>query len=401
MSPRIRREPIRCLLLLLMFAAWPSLHARADRIYLRNGMSLEGTIVNVTGLNLSTAQQNNTGPIPTAPFYLVDDGVRRYFVFRKQVLEVVAEEELAGLVSYHLEHERTIRTHGPSNVGAFGAVEPFNEFGRRTVTLKTSRGLEPIIQAITELRPDYVALESLTHLWEYKIDTSSLPASTIRDVIRQTADPNDPKESRASIQFFLQAGMYSEAEQDLAAARTKFPELQDWCEEIERQLFEQKARRALHEIERRRDSGQHQLAYLIAKKFPEEKVSATVMRQAREISQDYETALSEKDRADMLLDMLQTDIPAEEAERLRPLRQKVSSEMHFETIPRLAPFLESADDEGLTPRQKLALAYSGWLVGPDHAFLDLEEAIRPLGCEVPRAGIPAHRAGSSQGRGNS
>ncbi|MCA8996986.1 MAG: hypothetical protein KDA80_08370 [Planctomycetaceae bacterium] len=348
----------------------------ADQVYLKNGVVLKGTVVAVSGINVATAQQNNVGPIPSAPFYLIDDGVRRYFVFRRQTLEVVDEDELAGLVSYKLDHERTPRTHGPSVVGAFGSVEPFDQYGRRTVTLQTASGLTPVIQAITELRPDYAEVEGLSHLWEYRIDTSSLPTQTIRDLMRQTSDPQDPKEARAAVQFFLQAEMYSESEAELTRTRESFPELRDWCGEIERQVFEQKARQALHEIERRRDSGQHQLAYLIAKKFPEDRVSAGVMRQAREIAEDYESALADKERAEMMLDLLQAEIPIDEAQRLRPLRQKLTAELHFETVGRLMAFLQTDGDDGLSARQKLALAYSGWLVGPDQAFLDLDEAMK-------------------------
>jgi len=105
-------------------------------------------------------------------------------------------------------------------------------------------------------------------------------------------------------------------------------------------------------------------------------VGADVLRQAREICDEYEQALADRDRVLMLLDLLQANIEGEDASRLRSIRAVIAAELNYETIGRLDPFLASDEDDGLNPRQKLALACSGWLLGADAALVDLDEAIR-------------------------
>ena len=65
----------------------------------------------------------------------------------------------------------------------------------------------------------------------------------------------------------------------------------------------------------------------------------------------------------------------DQADRLRSMRATLTTELRFETISRLNPFLRSQLDDTLTAEQKLALAYSGWVLGEANATLDLKEAI--------------------------
>lgn len=350
--------------------------AAGDVLYLRNGTELRGTVFKVPGLNVTTSNQNNQGPVPQTPYWLVDDGVRRFFVFRRQVADHVNDDDLAGKVTYRLQHQRSSRVTGPDVVGGFASVTPWDEFGRRTVTLTTRRGTEPIIQGITELKPDISSIRSLKHDWDYRIDTQTISPEVIQSLIEQASDRDAPAERKAAVQFYLQAEMFPQAEAELRRLVEDFSEYTEWTQEFERQILEVKARRALHELERRRDAGQHNIAYVIARKFPADRVSADVLRGAQDIAEDYEQALRDRERAMIMLDMLQAELPLEQADRLRPLRAMLVEEIHYETIGRLQPFLRAVDDDSLTPDQKLALAYSGWILGSSEAVLDLNEAIR-------------------------
>lgn len=362
-------------LLLTSLVAGLSHFCFADEIFLKNGIVLTGTAVEVPGLNSAMANRNIKGNIRNDSFYLIDDGVRRFFVHRLMVDRVISKDELAQSVTFKLKHQRANRKTGPGIVGNFSAIEPFDRFGRRTVMLTTQHGLTPIVQGITLLRPDYFQLEGLTHEWEYWLDTKNLTPDLILSLIEQSSDRSDPEERKATVTFFLQAQMLTQAQLELERIAEEFPELQPWAKEFRTKITEANARSGMNEVQRRRLAGQHQLALFIAKKAPADEVSATVYREAQEIIKEYEQALSQRDEAILMLDMLQAELPAADADRLRSLRATLIDELRYETIDRLKPFLRSSTDNSLTPNQKLALAYSGWILGEANATLDLQEAI--------------------------
>lgn len=350
--------------------------AAADEITLKNGMVLRGTAVKTAGLTAALAKQNNGGPVPNISFWMVDDGVRRYFVYRRHVAQQEAVADLGAPVAFQLKQERSARTAGFPVVGNFLSMEPFDEFGRRTVKLSTQKGTVDVIQAITEIRPDHARIESLKQVWDYEIDTRTIPAAVIRSLIEKSSNRDNPSERKAAVLFYVQAQMFAEAKEELRLMKERFPEMSDWCEESDRRVGEYIGRRAINEIQRRREAGQHRLAYQFAQQFPAEHVSADVLRSAQDVVHEYELALTGRDHVLMLLDMLQAEIPLQNAQRLAALRAIVQEELHFETLERLEPFLRAESDPTLPADQKLALAYSGWLLGSANAILDLEEAIR-------------------------
>ena len=62
-------------------------------------------------------------------------------------------------------------------------------------------------------------------------------------------------------------------------------------------------------------------------------------------------------------------------ERLEPLRGVIREQLDFESLPRLDAFLKLHADETLEPAERLALAYSGWIVGAENAITDLNAAV--------------------------
>lgn len=348
----------------------------ADEIFLKNGVVLQGTAVQVPGLNSAMANRNVKGNVRIDSFWLVDDGVRQFFVHRLLVDQIVEGEDLAQKVTFKLEHLKTNKKKGPGIVGGFSGVEPFNRFGRRTVILSTKDGSTPIVQGITNLRPDYFQIEGITHHWQYALDTKTLPSDILQSLIDQSSDRTDPAERKATVTFYLQADMLTEAQRELDSIASEFPELEDWAKEYRQKIAEAKARSGINEVQRRRLAGQHQIAYLIAKKAPADEVSASVYREAQDIVAEYDNALMRRDEVILSLDMLQAELKdMSQAERLRSMRSTLLDELKFENIDRLNPYLRAQVDETLSAEQKLALAYSGWVLGEANASLNLQEAI--------------------------
>ncbi|HWL08955.1 MAG TPA: hypothetical protein VNQ76_11140 [Planctomicrobium sp.] len=348
----------------------------ADDVILKNGLRLSGTAFRVGGMTNSTTRDNNRGPVPSTAFWVIDDGVRRYFVHMKQVQANEEVADLGAIVSFKMKQERKGRTVDFSTVGSFAKIEPFNEFGRRTVTLATPKGMVPVTQALSEIRPDYGLLESSTHAWEYKIDTRTIPPEVLTSYIGKTSNRDDPAERKAAVLFYVQSQLYEQAQEELRLISERFPDLHDWCEEYKIRLEELIARRAIGEIERRQMAGQHQLAMYFARQFPMGRISSDVSQRAQDVLHDYEQALQARDQVIMLLDVLQAEVSEEQARRLTSMRAILLDELQYELMERLEPFLRVSEDNTLPADQKLALAYSGWVLGNDQAVTSLDEAIR-------------------------
>ncbi len=353
----------------------------AGHVRLNNGTIIPGRPVDIPGLSEATARSNNTGPVSQTPIYLIDDGMRRYFVSRRQVPRndpnaVIVDDELSGLVTYRLPPPiLSSQTHTPASVGDFTAISQFDVYGRRIVTLRTSRGDEEILQSIVEIRPDYVTIKSTSHEWEYAVATQSIPSPVLRDVIGRIIDESDPDDRMLIVYFYIQAEMYAEARRELDAISNEFSELRPRSLDTLDLLNEANAERGLNEIQRRRLAGQHQLAYFVGSQYPEDGVPPDLYRQARDIVSEYDEALENREQVIMWLDQLQALASPEYADRLPPMRDAILQELYFENIGRLVPFLRTADDETLPADDRLALAYSGWLLGASNADTSMPAAI--------------------------
>ncbi|WP_437204287.1 hypothetical protein [Planctomicrobium sp. SH664] len=349
----------------------------ADEIILKNGLSLRGNAIDVAGMTLAVAKFNRPDKTDLdTSFIMLDDGVRCYFVHKRQVAQRIAEQELSRYVNYKIEHQKQARTSGLGVVGGFQVLQPFDQFGRREIRLNASGREFQLLQEITELRPDFARIQTSKFVWDFCLDTRILPPELVQRLIEKNSDREDPAERKAALQFYLQAEMFPEALSELDRLLERFPELASWAERPREEIYELQARRGIHEIQRRRDAGQHRLAYQIARQFPTEHVSADVQREAREVVEEYDQALSDRDQILMQLDMLQAELPEEQSQRLHSIRATLINELHYESLPRLKPFLQVAEETDISSRQKLALAYSGWLLGSENAIEDLDATLR-------------------------
>lgn len=393
--PAPARAPVRraawCLLGIVLCAAV----ARGDELVLQSGITLRGNVIRMSGLNSRTIGQNNNADVPAAIYWMCDDGVRRYFVLRKHAPEVV-DADLSRGVLFELHHERRGTKAIPSTIGYFEKTD-FDKYGRRLIELQTPTGVEPIHQAITEIRPEYLKVESTSHKWVMGLDVSTVPVETLREIIGQGIDPQRVDDLKAVAAFFIQVGRYLQAREEIEQIAAAFPEQASWAEELRIQVQHLNALNALQEVRRRQVAGQYVFAHEIATKFPADRVSADVLREARDIAAGIEKEWAQIAHAGVLLDLLQAEIEPEAAQRLAPLRAALLAELHIDSLPRLDPFLRAEADPGLKPAEKLALAYSGWIVGSANAVTALEDAIRLWDARflvleyLRNHGDPAHR----------
>ena len=354
-----------------------------DTLRLKSGLTFSGRAVKTKDLPLFSSASPRAGlaSTPTGTVWMVDDGPggpRRLFVPTRQEAEFLAEKEMkSSVAAFHFTQHKTGQLECPTQIGTFSRVEEFDKFGHGMVQLQTTKGPVDIYLGIVELRPDYACIESLTHAWTFARTTQSLGPEVVETLLNQKVDRTDVVDRRKLIAFYEQAEMYKLARQEVQLLDQDFPAEKAFCERISTEMDVLDATRVLNEITRRRTAGQHQLAEGAAKTFPIDKVSAKIGRDVTQIVTDYATLRERRSHILLQLDMLQSVIPADEAAKLRPLRSLLEEELNAsENIDRMAPFEQVADDPQLAASQKLALAFSSWVVGPSDAVESIPAALR-------------------------
>ncbi|MGD9853496.1 MAG: hypothetical protein AB7U20_00960 [Planctomycetaceae bacterium] len=348
----------------------------AGEVQTQSGFVISGRPVRVEGLTAKSARQSQ-GPVTIRHVWMIEDGMRRTFVPNRQVrAQDVKSDSLISFDEFDVRRERTSRVIGPSIVGSYLEKTPFDLDGRRLVTLAGAREPIRISQEITKLRPDFVTVNSTSHRWTHALSTSALDDETLLSLLRRATDPGSSLDRLRVVRFLVDAERYTLARQELAAARGDWPELEARADQLEQQLHHLIAVKALGEIQQRRRAGQHRFAYAYAQKFPADRVSADVLREAGEILNGYRTQEQKIQAAHILLGELQAELPEEQGQEVGPLRSLLCEELDFATIGRLEPFLRTEGDDTLSADQKLGLAYTGWLLGDARADTSLARALR-------------------------
>ncbi len=353
---------------------------QAGKIVLKSGFVIEGTPVRVPGLDSHTAAilQGLNVP-PRSPYWLVDDGIRRYFIHRLNLAEgpdaVDQSDDTSRYVVFKLQHLRHRTGRLPAIIGTPRSAEPWDKHGRSLVTLDTPRGPEDIQLALFFLHPKYLRVESTSHDWEFAIPTNSLPVPRLREIMHGQIDVENPEERFAIVRFFLDANLPVGARLELDSMKADFPEMKAKIGEMQSLLMDRYGLQALDEIIRRKAIGQHRLAQLVAASALKEDLPAEVIRSCQEILDDYRQAKEKSQQAADWLSLLQADLSPEQAQRVMPLRSLLLSELNYDTLDRLEPFLNIVEDNTLPPQERLALAYSAWVVGPANAVTQWDEAM--------------------------
>jgi poly(3-hydroxybutyrate) depolymerase len=349
----------------------------AAEIRLKNGTVLDGQIEKLDSLIIGPKKPKE-GNVPYYPIYVVTSPLKRYFVPRSQEDVLNAEAELGRPEGFKLEQLKA-RNSG----GIIGAVQgypekpgPFNEYGRRTVILESAKGDLEVIQAMTVITPEWTKLMAVNFTWETAIATSSIPIKQLDPILRKITNANNPDHRQKIAVFYIQARKFEEAQRELEAIGKEFPELAARVEISRKQLHVYKAKVALNELKLRRRAGQHDLAYIHAKEFPAESVDNATLREAREIQAEYEQKLErgEMIKADLakLQGLLKTDPRVKE---IAPIRAEIVENLNYINLDRLDAYFKLSGDALLKPDEKLALAFSGWVVGSSNAVTVLNDAL--------------------------
>lgn len=372
-------------LLLIGHGFAPTGMVRAGEVALKHGTIIHGELVPILGLTdaLAAKIEGEFDPnvparkITGYPIIMVDDGMIRYFVSRRNVERFNRDQAfLSEQEIFPLPQQVTGRGQMLKTVGSFIDVTDFDEFGRRTVTLSTNKGNLALLQGVTEITPKYLKVIGLKHQWELGIRTTSVKEELLAAMLKRAIDPLEPNERIAVARFYIQAGLYLPAAQAFADIENDFPEHKDKIAVFVKDLRTLHSQQLLNELQQRRKAGQHRLAQEAIAKFPTNNISQSILRQIREVEEDYHKRREQIEKAQFRLGELEAELKDEETRNhLQAYRREVMTQLNFDSIDRLSAFLNLENDDTLTVREKLAIAYSGWIVGAAHVVTDLDTAL--------------------------
>lgn len=351
--------------IVVLLVAW-TIAAQADIATLKNGMQFEGSIGKIGSLGEDPLNpQSTAGQVKVRQIVFVDDDLRRTFFSQIQVQSVVPNQ--TNVEKIRLEQRVAKGTRRVAAVGPIVRVTPFDEWGRRIFTMNTGQGPIDVIQGITEVTPVYTKVEGLaarsSYVWDMRVATSSIPRDTLSKILLKAINPKDPDQRLRVVRLYIQAERYTDARAELQNVIADFPDLADLKKQVT-SLYQVGAKRMIQEIELRRKSGQHRLAYSMLERFPAEGVAGELLLQVRDLLEDYKKL---KTQGEQTLTTLQTQAAEIKDSRIRglvePILQEIKAELNITTFDRLADYLRLSNDPALLPEQKVALAISGWLLG--------------------------------------
>ena len=353
--------------------------ADAGEVRLKSGFVIPGEPIERPGLTYELAKsRRRTGSGKFYPVWSIEDGVRRYFVPRGLVDRdaVSTDETSIGMETFEIDRFIRDETLTPQRVGVINQSTPFDSQGRRTLDLTTNRGSAEMTQAVAVVRPDYVVVETLDIDWQYGLLTSELSDDSLLGALNAVTDSGSKADRMSRIHFLIQAERYELARGQLLRLLEEFPDLSERVERFQEQLPRLYGRKAMRVVQTLKQAGRHAAASHYAGEFEPGVVADETLAAAESLIAEAERLAEDRDEILYSLATLEGELSAEEAAKVRPLRNVLEQELHVESMPRLRPFVRVIAAEDVDARGKLALAYSGWVLGADGASEDFTAALR-------------------------
>ncbi len=345
--------------------------ARADRVELKDGRSLEGRFVRITSL---AETPGNANPNIPPQILVCDDELRRTFVSTRMVGQAMPTPP----------NEAFERIKVPQRVATFGRkiqaigpiinITPFDKFGRRTFSMQTNKGRLDVVQGITEVTPVWTKVEGLvvskgtSHIWDMRVATSSIPRNTLSAILQNAIDPTSEEQRLKVVRLYLQSRRYQDARAELEKVLKDLPGRSENLQAQSKAIRQLAARQMITEVGLRAAAGQHKLAMSILEKFPADDVAGETLAEVRQRLEQYRKSLTDLEAFHKLFAKHLAEVSDESIRKqVTAVQKELQAELSVNTYDRMATYMRLSDDPQLTAEQKLALAISGWLLGPNAA----------------------------------
>ena len=219
-----------------------------------------GDIVNVAAIS---EQIGDSNPNAVKRIVFIDDGLTRTFINRQRIGSIAN----ADLNEFSKNIWQRVYS-GKPGASAFAGVTPFSDEGHRILSIRNKNGLAQYVQGITKITPRYVEVEALVggssgsaRSWEMDLAIGTVPSSVLRSVLENSIEDRKRLTPFLNIvDFFIQAGRYQDADDELRRIQILFPDEKDRVEENRVRVRQEFAKQQIREIKLMLESGQSKLA---------------------------------------------------------------------------------------------------------------------------------------------
>lgn len=296
------------------------------------------------------------------------DGLKRVVVRDTKVAEVGTDTTPPG-ERFKIAQPMTVHGGEMPPFALKVQAGPWKALGRRQFSYlgKPSGKTVTMQQAITELTPRAARFRGIDGFWTGVVGLDQVPRPVVVEMLNHVEQGNENERLRVG-RFLIQAEWYPEAKSELDRLASDFPHLKDTVATVRMMVLGLEAREAWRELELRRTAGQPRGVLQRLQRFPVDGASEEVLAAVRDLLRAAEQQAN-ADRA--LGEALRTtaDGLGEEGRRAiepRLLEMLTALEQAPDAVrARFDPFRKAAPT--LDPARRLALATSGWLLGPEEA----------------------------------
>jgi len=340
--------------------------ASAEQIFqLRNGLVIRGSMTQIATLKegFGAAGANHAA---LRPIWLIDDGLRRVYIHGRGM--VAGNPIDVGDLEQPIEFWQPKPLGGKvvAGLGNILDVSPFNEFGRRILTMRGPEGTVRIVQGIKELNSRYAKLVALkgnpSLTWDMRVASRSIDSKTLHAIFHRRLDRADLDARLQGVRFFIAAERYGDAKIALQETIDAFPDEAELSAQVIA-LTERQASQLLTEAEVRAEAGQYELARGILSQFPVQSVGRVTKIQV----EDALGKLNEsKTKTQSLIEQLKGQVALldnGQRDALRPIVDEIALGLSPDTLARLSDYSLLGSVEDLPMDNRVALAVAGWLLG--------------------------------------
>jgi len=352
----------------------------ADRVELKDGRALEGRFLDL----LSLAETPGSGNADMPKMILMcDDDLRRTYVPKRMVGSVIPAPPGQAIERIKVTHQR-VATFGRKiqAIGPIIAITEFDEFGRRTFSMQTEKGRLDVVQGITEVTPVWTKVEGLvtgtkvSYIWDMRVATSSIPRKTLSAILEKVIDPKNEEQRLKVVRLYLQSRRYQDARAELEKVLADFPQRSENLLRESKAMRQLAARQMITEIGLRQVAGQHRFAMSLLEQFPSEDVAGETLTEVRQKLDQYRKSLADLAKFHQLFAAQLAEVKDEAVRKqAEAVQRELKAELTVNSFDRMSTFMRLSDDPATQPEDKLALAISGWLLGPNAAESKLGTAL--------------------------
>ena len=344
----------------------------AEKFVLRDGRVLEGKYAQLARVDERTGTEYHIA----RPIAVIDDGLRRVHLSKLYIRTPNPEQSARPerFLTGQSPNLEGVQYHIP---GTYNNRTPFDKYGRRTLLVHHSGGVEHVEQAIVELTSYYIRVTSLRAnlqpvCWEMRIATNAIPRDEITPILMNRIDPQNIYDRMRLVLFYNGGGLYEDADAELESI------LQDWHDDpnpniqqrlramsssVRQQMYEQR----LNELELRWESGQYRLVWHLINVLEQDpKLPERLLEPVRRMLRRFDVTAHDCQEVVATMRELYEQLPEQDKnEKIPDIIMEIEKELNFSTLKRMTSFQLYAKDLQLSAAEKLAIGITGWYAGAD------------------------------------